>query len=162
MWAKFTPSTTYSTSRSTHVPRDVPKRVYIGFLYGEMEQHEKALEYQKRGLQIRERILGPEHPETAASYNNVSISLNAVGQLDTALEHMHRALEIAHSTLGETHPQTEEINCNFMSLLESKSTNNKHVPLIRTRNVSTGKKNARKKAKAKRKRKDQRKSRKRR
>ena len=35
--------------------------------------NKKALEYHELSLNIRKKILGEEHPDTAASYNNIGL-----------------------------------------------------------------------------------------
>ena len=50
--------------------------------------------------------LGEDHPDTAASYNNVAYSLNAQGRYGEAKPLLRKALEISKRELGEDHPDT--------------------------------------------------------
>ncbi|HRH42773.1 MAG TPA: tetratricopeptide repeat protein, partial [Pyrinomonadaceae bacterium] len=43
----------------------------LGVIYGDLGNHQKALEYQEKALELRKEIFGEKHPNTANSYNNV-------------------------------------------------------------------------------------------
>jgi Tfp pilus assembly protein PilF len=49
----------------------------------------------ERALAIREKALGPEHPETAASLNNLAVLLGGQGDFAGARLLLKRALAIA-------------------------------------------------------------------
>ncbi len=54
----------------------------------------------KRALAIRERALGPDHPDTAQSLNNLGMLLQAMGDIPAARPYLERAL-------GPGHPDTQ-------------------------------------------------------
>jgi len=60
-------------------------------------------------LEIYELILGPTHPDTATSYNNIGTALSKKDECDNALEYFQKALVIFESVLGADHPDTK--NC---------------------------------------------------
>ena len=60
----------------------------------------------RRALAINERALGPEHPVTATSLNNLSALLSDKGDYDAAEPLYHRALAIRERALGPEHPDT--------------------------------------------------------
>jgi tetratricopeptide (TPR) repeat protein len=60
----------------------------------------------ERALAIREKVLGPEHPETASSLNNLALLLQAQGDLAGARPLFERALAIREKVLGREHPDT--------------------------------------------------------
>ena len=60
----------------------------------------------RQGLEIRERVLGKEHPDTARSYNNVAMNLNAQGRYKEAEPLYRQGLEILERMLGKEHPDT--------------------------------------------------------
>ncbi|MBP1468015.1 tetratricopeptide repeat protein, partial [Candidatus Chloroploca sp. M-50] len=60
-----------------------------------------------RALDISERVLGPEHPATATSLNNLAINYYDQGDLATAERLMRRALQIRETRLGPDHPHTQ-------------------------------------------------------
>jgi tetratricopeptide (TPR) repeat protein len=69
-------------------------------------QYAAAAEGFQKALAIFRKVLGEEHPSTAASYNNVAFNLNAQGQYVAAQEGYQKALAIRRKVLGEDHPDT--------------------------------------------------------
>ena len=67
-----------------------------------------ARPYLERALAIRERVLGPEHPDTALSLNNLGDLLQAQGDLAGARPYTERALAIRERVLGPEHPNTAQ------------------------------------------------------
>ena len=53
-----------------------------------------------------EQELGPEHPDTAASYNNIGMVHKALGNYQRALEFHKKALQTHLQTLGTEHQNT--------------------------------------------------------
>jgi tetratricopeptide (TPR) repeat protein len=60
----------------------------------------------ERALAIREKALGPEHPDTATSLNNFARLLKEQGDLAAARPLVERALAIREKALGPEHPDT--------------------------------------------------------
>jgi tetratricopeptide (TPR) repeat protein len=60
----------------------------------------------ERALSIRERVLGPEHPDTADSLNSLGVLLVDQRELATAGSLLERGLAIRERVLGPDHPQT--------------------------------------------------------
>uniref|UniRef100_UPI0035AEEE54 tetratricopeptide repeat protein n=1 Tax=Promineifilum sp. TaxID=2664178 RepID=UPI0035AEEE54 len=75
-----------------------------------------ALPYSKRALEIRERVLGPDHPDTATSLNNLGYLLKAQGDLAGARPYYERALAVWERVLGPDHPSTA-LSLNNLGLL---------------------------------------------
>src|SRR5262245_1414622 len=63
----------------------------------------------REALAIRQKILGEQHPATAASYSNVGCYLYEQGKHVEALPLSRKALAISQQVLGEQHPETA--NC---------------------------------------------------
>jgi tetratricopeptide (TPR) repeat protein len=59
-----------------------------------------------RALAIAEKMLGPEHPQTAAILNNLAEVLQAQGDYAGAKPLNERVLTICEKTLGVTVPDT--------------------------------------------------------
>jgi tetratricopeptide (TPR) repeat protein len=57
-------------------------------------------------LAISEKTLGPEHPDTAASLNNLAVLLHDQGDYAGARPLYERALAIREKALGPEHPET--------------------------------------------------------
>ena len=76
----------------------------MGYTYGRLGDREKALEYYRKALTIRERSLPRNHPDIAWSCNNIACTYAEEEQYAEALQWMRRALEIAEHSLPEDHP----------------------------------------------------------
>jgi tetratricopeptide (TPR) repeat protein len=60
----------------------------------------------RQALAIREEVLGPKHPHTATSYNNLALNLHAQGKARDAEPLFRKALAIYEEVLGPKHPDT--------------------------------------------------------
>jgi tetratricopeptide (TPR) repeat protein len=70
--------------------------------------HQQARTLHERALAIREARLGPDHPDTAQSLNNLANVLRDQGDLDGARTLHERALAIREARLGPDHPDTAQ------------------------------------------------------
>lgn len=73
----------------------------------------------ERAMTIREKVLGPEHPDTASSLNNLAGLLQAQGDLAGARPLYERALAIYEKLLGPEHPHTATSLNNLALLLQA-------------------------------------------
>jgi tetratricopeptide (TPR) repeat protein len=71
----------------------------------------------ERALAIRERILGPDHPDTATSLNDLGFVLKEQGDFEGAKRYYQRALAIDEKALGAEHPHTATDINNLARLL---------------------------------------------
>lgn len=86
-------STLYSMSNLAQVLRDQER-------YAESEtMHQETLE-------LRNKVLGKEHPDTLASMNDVALVLGDLGRYAEAEEMHWKALEIKRRVFGKKHPST--------------------------------------------------------
>jgi serine/threonine-protein kinase len=69
-----------------------------------MGASEEIVGQHERALAIRERALGPEHPEVAASLSSLGRALFELGRIDEAQAPFERALRIWDATVGPEHP----------------------------------------------------------
>ena len=81
-----------------------------------MGAFDQALPLYQRALKIREKALGPEHPDTAASLNNLAALYWAMAAYDQALPLYQRALKIREKALGPEHPDTS-VSLNNLAML---------------------------------------------
>ncbi len=58
-----------------------------------------------RLLALREKLLGPHHPDVGQAHQNLGGSLYAAGQLTNTLPHYEKALMIFETALGPDHPR---------------------------------------------------------
>ncbi len=63
----------------------------------------EAEPYFRRGFQIRERLLGPDHPDVAISASYLGYVSRVEGRLDEAEARLEQALRIFERTLGPNH-----------------------------------------------------------
>lgn len=76
----------------------------MGLTYGKLGDHQKALEYERKALAIRKKVLPPEHPNLASSYNNVGMTYGQLGRHRKELVYELKALEIQEKVLPPEHP----------------------------------------------------------
>jgi tetratricopeptide (TPR) repeat protein len=68
-------------------------------------RYEEAASLNRRALEIKEKLLGPQNPDVATSVGNLSNVLAKLGRVDEALDSSQRALKIHENALGAEHPQ---------------------------------------------------------
>ena len=57
-------------------------------------------------LKLRKAKLGPEHPDTLFSMNNLALAYQAAGKPDLALPLFEETLKLKKAKLGPEHPDT--------------------------------------------------------
>src|SRR5450755_2576671 len=80
-------------------------------------------------LAIREKVLGPEHPDTATSLNNLAWLYREQGQHEQAEPLYQRALAIREKVLGPEHPDTAISLGNLASLYQDQGKYQQAEPL---------------------------------
>lgn len=75
--------------------------------------------YSERALAIREKVLGPEHPDMAWSLNNLALLLRRQSDYAAAHSLYERALAIREKVLGAEHPDTATSLDNLAELLRA-------------------------------------------
>jgi len=58
---------------------------YIGLIYNSQGNYSKALEYNLKALDIREKILGQTHSDYANSLNSIGLTYDNLGDYDKSL-----------------------------------------------------------------------------
>ena len=74
----------------------------------------------RAALDLAEKTLGPDHPDTAGTLNNLASLLEARGEIAAAEPLYRRALAIAIKTLGPDHETTRTIREDLDGLLNSR------------------------------------------
>lgn len=103
---------------ATVVPRD-EVLTQAGYLYDEgaawidAGQYSTAQPPLKHALAIREKVLGPDHPDVATSLNILAVSYHAQRQYAEAQPRYERALAIQEKVLGPDHPDVALILSNL-------------------------------------------------
>jgi len=75
-----------------------------------------ARPYLERALAIREKALGPDHPDTAQSLNNLGTLAYVEGDLLSARDYLARALAIFENALGPNHPSSNVVRNNLAAI----------------------------------------------
>ncbi|AKB46332.1 hypothetical protein MSKOL_0555 [Methanosarcina sp. Kolksee] len=102
---------------------------YLGILYTNMGEYEKALPLYQRALEIIEKVLGPQHPSVATTLNNLAGLYESMGEYEKALPLYQRALDIREKVLGPQHPSVATTLNNLAGLYESMGEYEKALPL---------------------------------
>ncbi len=90
-----------------------------GYRVGVLAAYAQARPLLDRALEIRERTLGAEHPDTAESLNNLAYLLLSQGDYEGARPLLERALVIREYVLGPEDPDTTVSLNNLAGLLQS-------------------------------------------
>lgn len=69
-------------------------------------RYEEAIVLAERVLKLKEQVLGPDHPNTAASLNILAALHQAMGRYEEAETFYQRTLVIVEKQLGSDHPNT--------------------------------------------------------
>ncbi|KAK3620567.1 hypothetical protein LTR22_025543 [Elasticomyces elasticus] len=85
---------------------------------GEQGQYKVAEEMNRRALKGCEKTLGPQHPDTLTSINNLAKVLESQGKYEAAEEMNRRALKGREKALGSEHPSTLASVSNLAGVLE--------------------------------------------
>lgn len=91
----------------------------IGYYLRQFIEMGLAWPYYERALEINEKVLGSEHPDTASSLNNMGYLLQGMGKNEEARPYYERALEIREKVLGREHPDTAQSQNNLGYLLQA-------------------------------------------
>jgi CHAT domain-containing protein/tetratricopeptide (TPR) repeat protein len=83
-------------------------------------QYEEAANLFRRALEIQRRWLGERHPDTAASYGGLALTLQARGDLPGAEAIARKALAIDLEKLGERHRETATSYNNLAMVLRAR------------------------------------------
>lgn len=85
----------------------------------------------QEALHLTRSEFGENHPDTAASYNNVASNLDDQGRYDEAEPLYRKGLEIRREVLGENHPSTATSYNNVASNLNAQGRYDEAEPLYR-------------------------------
>ncbi|KAL5212192.1 hypothetical protein ABZP36_023039 [Zizania latifolia] len=87
----------------------------------------QATIYQQKALDINERELGLDHPDTMKSYGDLAVFYYRLQHTELALKYVNRALYLLHLTCGSPHPNTAATYINVAMMEEGLG--NVHVAL---------------------------------
>jgi tetratricopeptide (TPR) repeat protein len=76
----------------------------LGRVRSRQHRHAEALELFRRAGELRERLLGSDHPGLALNLNNIAISLLELGRREEAVATWRRSLALLEATRPADHP----------------------------------------------------------
>jgi Tfp pilus assembly protein PilF len=102
----------------------------LGLTYWYLREGQAAITQHERALALRHDHLGPEHPDTLTSLNNLANAYRATGQLPKALPLYEQALAKGKEKLGPDHPDTVTIMNNLAGVYLRAGQRDKALPLL--------------------------------
>jgi len=89
-----------------------------GYYFYQRGQYWETEPLWKSALAICERMLGPEHPGTLSSLNNLALLYTGQGKYELAEPLLQRALATHERVLGPEHPSTIRVRNTYADLQE--------------------------------------------
>lgn len=128
-WGRYANSAASRTTLDTREAAMIHSNIAsIYFAKGDYAQAKSGLE---TALELRERGLGPDHPEVAVGLNNLGGLLAQQGKLDQARPLIQRALRIWEDQLGRRHPLVASSLMSLAAVLEREGEFAEAIPLLR-------------------------------
>jgi hypothetical protein len=78
----------------------------LGTTYLSLGLYDRAVSLLAQAAAVRKAVLGPDHPETLATRNNLAIAYYFAGRLPEALALHEGTLKLLEAKLGTDHPET--------------------------------------------------------
>ncbi len=95
----------------------------------EQERFRESLVAAREELEIRKRVMGEEHPDTAACLDRVGVLYYRLVDYAKAEPFSRQALELRRKILGDAHPATASSTNNFAVLCRAKGDDSQAEPL---------------------------------
>jgi eukaryotic-like serine/threonine-protein kinase len=77
----------------------------LGTVYFTEGSKEEAVRVMRESLSLKQRVLGPDHPDVGVSAGNLAIAQVELGQHEEALEHIEQSVRLLERGLGGEHPE---------------------------------------------------------
>jgi tetratricopeptide (TPR) repeat protein len=106
--------------------RKFPGKIYnaiknLAQIYEIQGDLEAALAQHQEALEVRESVLGSDHPEIAAALNNMAALCEVHGHLDEAHTYIIRALKIYQAVFGLENPKVAASLSNLAAIYQKKN-----------------------------------------
>jgi serine/threonine protein kinase len=95
----------------------------MGNVYRDLGLYARAQPLLDRSVEIRRRVLGPDHPDTLLSMDDLGTDLDALGDYAEAEKLERETLEISRRVLGPEHPDTLKSMTNLAIVLSREGRN---------------------------------------
>jgi CHAT domain-containing protein len=103
----------------------------LAVVYREQGRYAEAEQLSRRSLAIRERALGPEHPDVGGSLNNLAALFHVQGRYAETEPLYRRSLAIIEKELGPDHPNVGTALNNLADLYQAQGRYAEAEPLSR-------------------------------
>jgi non-specific serine/threonine protein kinase/serine/threonine-protein kinase len=107
---------TIDTQLSREPSTQAEMTTIMGGVYASLGLYSRSRELCERALEIRRRVLGPDHPDTLASMMTLSAAYLREGRYADAERMGSQALEIEKRVLGPEHPDTVAAMMNLANI----------------------------------------------
>jgi tetratricopeptide (TPR) repeat protein len=77
----------------------------LGSVYYLHGHKDEAIRVNTEAIALKEKALGPTHPDVGRSQGNLATYLLEAGRLEDALAHANRSIELLRNGLGDGHPE---------------------------------------------------------
>ncbi|MGB5960177.1 MAG: tetratricopeptide repeat protein, partial [Coleofasciculaceae cyanobacterium] len=104
--------------------------VGLGRFYQGQGLYALAEPWRKQCLELSQRLLGENHPDVAASLNNLALLYDSQGRYEQAEPLLVQALELRKDLLGENHPDVAQSLNNLAALYRSQGRYEQAEPLL--------------------------------
>ncbi len=101
----------------------------IGIRLNYLALYDQAIDWVNKDLEISRKVLGPRHPDTATSLNNLAELYRTQGKYEAALPLYEEALGISREVLGARHPDTATSLNNLAELYRTQGKYEAALPL---------------------------------
>ncbi len=91
----------------------------LGTFYFKKDEQERAKELHFTALNVRIRLLGKDHADTAESYHNYALVMVRQGHVDEGLEYFELAMECFEKNLESALEEYETVAANYRDVLDS-------------------------------------------
>ena len=81
----------------------------MALVYDNQGEYEKALEWYEKGLAIKLKTLGPNHPSTATTYFCLGALCDNIEDYTQSLKHLELALGIYLKSFDPGHPDISNV-----------------------------------------------------
>ncbi len=112
-------SSNISTMFASKPKIEAAVRNEVGTIYYNLGEFEQALVQYRQAMEYWEAALGPDHPDTLKTINNLGQTCLCLGRAEEAESLLRRALEGRLRALGESDAQTLSTMNNMAALLQS-------------------------------------------
>ncbi|XP_046855435.1 uncharacterized protein LOC124448463 [Xenia sp. Carnegie-2017] len=92
----------------------------LGNLHSEKREYKRSEEFYKKALELRKKLLGPDHVEVADSLCNLGILYYNCGKYETSENYHKEALEMRKKLLGPDHVKVAD-SLNSLGILYTKT-----------------------------------------